>query len=125
MHRHALTTVLLLSACALIGCELATPRPTNAGFIEWLVGQRVTSAPGIIFNDVWLIEGGELSEFQVHKITTNPAIQTYAATVSFRATASGKGIQVSEAVIRYKHAEKLGKLQFVEFIVVAVSKIGA
>jgi len=100
------------------------PRPTDAGFIDWLNGQRVTSAQGVIFDDVWRIDPGEVSDFKVIRITNNPADRIYTATVSFRATAKGSGIEVSEGSIRYKDANEKGKIQFVDFVPITVKRIG-
>jgi hypothetical protein len=125
--RRCLLVVLAGALSALTtGCSNpeGLPRPSDAGFIDWLNGQRVTSAKGVIFDDVWRIDPGEVSDFKVVRITNNPADHIYTATVSFRATAKGRGIQVSEGAIRYKNASEPGKLQFVDFVPVSVARIG-
>jgi hypothetical protein len=107
------------------GCSnpSALPRPSDAGFIDWLNGQRVTYAKGVIFDDVWRIDPGEVSDFKVIRIANNPD-RIYTATVSFRATAKGRGIQVNEGAIRYKNANQDSKLEFVDFVPVSVARIG-
>jgi hypothetical protein len=100
------------------------PRPSDAGFIKWLNGEKITAERGLILDSVWRIEPGQVSDFNVKSITENPADGIYTATVSFRATAKGSGIQVGEGVIRYKDAKEPGKLQFVDFVPVSVSRIG-
>ena len=125
--RRCLPVLVVSALSALItGCTNpeGLPRLSDAGFIAWLDGQRVTSAKGVIFDDVWRIESGEVSDFKVIRITNNPADRIYTATVSFRATAKGKGIQVGEAAIRYKDATESGKAQFVDFVPISVSQIG-
>jgi hypothetical protein len=114
----------LASGCADPANPPSIPRPTDAGFIDWLNGEKITYERGVILDSVWRIDPGEVSDFKVIRITNNPADGIYTAAVSFRATAKGRGIQVSEGVIRYKNASQPGKLQFVDFVPVSVARIG-
>jgi hypothetical protein len=74
------------------------PRPTDAGFIEWLDGEEITD--GL---QVWRIQKGDVCDFEVFTITDNPE-GIYTATVSFRAIAKGSGIHAEAGLIRYKRA---------------------
>lgn len=98
------------------------PYPTD--FTKWLVGNVITVEKGIIWDDRWTIEPGEVSDLRILKLSQNPTDNIYTATVSFRATARGRGIQVNEAVIRYRDGAEPGQLTFVEFVPIAVAKIG-
>jgi hypothetical protein len=100
------------------------PRPEDAGFIDWLIGKDITVEKGMVFDSWWHVEPGEISDFKVIGISESLPDRTYTATVSFRATARGRGIQVREGLIRYKNADTPGKLKFVEFVPVSVSRIG-
>lgn len=102
----------------------ALPRPADDGFIDWLTGKVITTKKRWLIDEWWKVQKGEVSDFQVLKIAENPADKIYTATVSFRATAKGRGIQVTEAMIRYKPATEPGTLQFVEFVPVTFSRIG-
>lgn len=119
--------------CLLVGCDntpswdsmLKTPQPSEATFIAWLNGQRVVTKKGLITDDVWTIEKDEVSGFKVLRITTNTADMIYSAVVSFTATKNSSGIQVSEAIIRYKPVAPDSKyLQFVDFVPVSFTRIG-
>lgn len=122
---------VLSSGCADPANPRSLRRPPDAGFIDWLNGEKITYERGVILDSVWRIEPGEVSDFKVVRITENPADGIYTATVSFRATAGGRGIQVSEGVIRYKYdlapknaSGALLALQFVDFVPVSVVRIG-
>lgn len=122
-HIVAIILVVLLQV---VGCNNPhnLPRPSDAAFIGWLHGQTVTYEKGVIFDSKWVIEEKEVSDFKVITITENSAKQIYSATVAFRATAHGKGIEVNEALLRYRPIEKTDKLQFVDLVPLKVSRIG-
>ena len=100
------------------------PRPRDEGFIEWMQGKKVKYDTVLLFDSYWTIEKGEVSNFRVLRITENQAEKIYSATISFKATAKGTGIDVSEAIIRYKDSLQDNKLTFMDFIPVKFSKIG-
>ena len=114
----------------MIGCSNPhnLPLPSDAGLIDWLKGQKVTTAKGVIFDDVWTIESGEVSDFRVISVTKNPSDKIYTVTVSFRAIGKGRGIHVREGVIRYKDVNRSGvnegKLHFIDFTPVSFVRIG-
>ena len=122
----AITLLCLLvgSGCGKIGADLqGIPRPSDARLVGWLNGQKVVYSKGIFSHSYWTIETGEVSNFAVLKITKDPNSGVIAASVRFRATAGGRGIEVKEAIIRYK---KVGndELLFVEFVPISFSRIG-
>jgi hypothetical protein len=100
------------------------PRPNDAGFIRWLIGVEVATEVKPFGRIRGIIRKGQVSDFQVIRITKNPADNVCCATVSFNATAHGRGVRVGEAMIRYKSSMEDGKLQFVDFTPVSVSYIG-
>ncbi len=113
-----------------LGLSQNVPRASNEDFMAWLVGQSVTVEKGIIFDDRWRIEKGQITDFKLIKVANNKADKIYTATIAFRASANGRGIQVNEAMLRYRNAIDANnlvsedKLQFVDFVPISVSRIG-
>ncbi|MFZ4764936.1 MAG: hypothetical protein ACOYMN_08265 [Roseimicrobium sp.] len=99
-------------------------RVSDEAFISWLVGKRIVTSKGLIFDDYWTIKKGEISAFKFINVTQNPSDQIYTATVSFRATATGRGVEVKGALIRYKEGDNVTLAKFVDFVPVKVAVIG-
>lgn len=101
------------------------PRLSDVDFMNWLVGQIIVTEKNTFFPDRrWKIGKGEISAFKVIKITENPADKIYSATLSFRATVNGSGIEVKECLLRYRKQAESNKLEFVEFVPISFSRIG-
>ena len=109
----------------------------DATLIDWLNDKKVTVAKGVIFDDVWRIEPGQVSDFKVIRDTENPRDPSnqdrcFTAHVSFRATVKGQGIQINEGMIRYTHTKPPRSLvgptatfvKFIDFVPLSVNRIG-
>jgi len=90
----------------LVGCSESRneshPRPSDAGFIRCLGGQRITVSRGLFTDEVWTINPSDVIDFEVKRISYNAASDLYAATVSFRVVRGSAVAEVSEAIIRYR-----------------------
>jgi len=91
------------------------PHPDDAGFIDWMKGQPVGN---------WTIDPTQVSGFKVLRLDENPETHIYTASVSFRATYGSKGIQMDEALIRYKRGSQANTGVLVDFVPVKWSRIG-
>ena len=115
---------ILLSGCGDFLSTNTLPRCSDEGFLDWLNGKEITLEKGFLFNSTWQLEKGEISDFKVLRVTENSVDKIYTATVSFKATAKGSGVNVSEAMIRYRQAPDKDKLKFVDFTPVTAFRIG-
>lgn len=134
-----LPIIVVCTLFAMIGgCE-SKSGVGDAKLIEWLNGQKVTVAKGLIFDSVWRIEPGEISDFKVirnSEVTPDPKYpnsRCLTAHVSFRATVKGQGIQINDGIIRYKYHAPPRNLfsptvtftdDFIDFVPISVSRIG-
>jgi hypothetical protein len=87
-----------------------TPRPADAGFVEWLKGQPVYAGGP-------LIQPGEVANLKVLGVSDNPD-KTYSARVSFDwVPGPGRGLKslAVRGTILYKDSDKKGFLAFVRF----------
>ena len=85
----------------------AFARPSNEGFVGWLKGQEVVVQKNTWVDDTWTIDPTQITKFDVHGVTPNGDDQTIAATLSFQATADGKGIDCEGVMVYQPTGDKL------------------
>lgn len=132
MMRKMCISLLIAGACVFsVSCgDIAReidkhrlPRPSDAGIVGWLEGQQIVLDKlwGVPI-EVWTVEKGEVSGFQINAITQSQADDVLSAELSFKALASGRGLHIN-GILRYKPIAN-EKLQYVDFTPTGAQKIG-
>ncbi len=84
------------------GLELQAPEKVIGGtMIGWMKGEHVVVQKNTWVDDTWTIDPSQVTNFVLHGVTQNSSNKSFSATVSFQATANGKGIDC-QAVIVYQ-----------------------
>lgn len=125
--RYPKAILLFLVMFSLLACgwdwgKVRYPYPSNEGLAQWLVGWRVVYVKGLIFDDYWTIEKGEISDLKVLAVSKDEQSGIISATISFNATAQGRGVKVDNAILRYRESKT--HLTLVDRVLVSYYRIG-
>lgn len=127
--RYPKVILLFLVMFSLLACgcdseKVRYPCPSDEGLAHWLIGWDVLYAKGLIFDDYWTIEKGEISDLKVLTVSKDEQTGIISATISFNATAQGQGIKVDNAILRYRESKAKDYLTLVDRVLVSCYRIG-
>lgn len=90
--------------------------------MQWLHGKKLIVEEGIVFDDIWVIDGNSFTAFTISSITPNED-GSLTATAQFETKNGNKVLRV-EGQFTYRHHKKDDVIEFISFTTTRILKLG-